>query len=109
MNGPRAPRHPAAILAVLLGAGLWQAWTARAMPTLDRRQLMRLLGAVPDGPPPLAPERLERVDLGDVLREKLRSAVQPGDPPPAFLFLPTAGGRRGPPVLGRNRNAGEFT
>ena len=94
MSGPRLPRHRAAILAVLLGAGLWQAWTARAMSTLDRRQLIRLLGAVPDGPPPLAPEPLERVDLGDVVREKVSYAVEPGERVPAFLFLPRTGGPR---------------
>jgi len=97
-------------LAVLAGAALWQAWTATAspMPVLDRRQLMRLLGTVPDGPPPLAPEPVERVDLGDVIREKVTYAVEPGERVPAFLFLPKTGAGPRPAVLCHHQHGGEF-
>ena len=97
-------------LAILAGAALWQAWTATAspMPVLDRRQLMRLLGTVPDGPPPLAPEPVERVDLGDVIREKVTYAVEPGERVPAFLFLPKTGAGPRPAVLCHHQHGGEF-
>ena len=97
-------------LAILAGAALWQAWTATAspMPVLDRRQLMRLLGTVPDGPPPLAPEPVERVDLGDVIREKVTYAVEPGERVPAFLFLPKTGAGPRPAVLCHHQHAGQF-
>ncbi len=97
-------------LAVLAGAALWQAWTATAspMPVLDRRHFMRLLGAVPDGPPPLAPEQVERVDLGDVVREKVTYAVEPGERVPAFLFLPKTGAAPLPAVLCHHQHGGEF-
>ncbi len=70
---------------------------------------MRLLGAVPDGPPPLAPEVVERVDLGDVVREKVSFAVEPGERVPAFLFLPKRGGTPAAAVLCHHQHAGEFT
>jgi len=97
-------------LAILAGAALWQAWTATAspMPVLDRRQLMRLLGTVPDRPPPLAPEPVERVDLGDVIREKVTYAVEPGERVPAFLFLPKTGAGPRPAVLCHHQHGGEF-
>ena len=103
-------RRLSAGLVVLAGTALWQAWTATAspMPALDRRQLMRLLGAVPDGPPPLAPERGERVDLGDVIREKVTYAVEPGERVPAFLFLPKTGAEPWPAVLCHHQHGGEF-
>ena len=103
-------RRLSAGLVVLAGTALWQAWTATAspMPALDRRQLMRLLGAVPDGPPPLAPERGERVDLGDVIREKVTYAVEPGERVPAFLFLPKTGAAPWPAVLCHHQHGGEF-
>src|SRR5712664_3225315 len=58
---------------------------------LDRAGLLRLLGAVPVAPPPLAAERVERADLGDVVREKVTYAVEPGERVPAFVLLPKAG------------------
>ena len=97
-------------LAALAGATLWHAVgaTATPMPALDRRQLMRLLGTVPDGPPPLAPESVERVDLGDVIREKVTYAVEPGERVPAFVFLPKAGTARLPAVLCHHQHAGQY-
>ena len=100
MRAPISSRRMAVGLAVLAGAALWQAWgaTAAPMPALDRRQLMRLLGAVPDGPPPLAAEQIEKVDLGDVVREKVTYAVEAGERVPAFLFRPKTGGAPLPAV-----------
>jgi len=110
MIAPMASRRRMAGLAALLGTALWQAWSATAapMPTLDRRQLLRLLGIVPDGAPPLAPEQVERVDLGDVVREKVTYAVEPGERVPAFVFLPKAGETRLPAVLCHHQHAGQF-
>lgn len=97
-------------LVVLVGVVLWQAWgaTASPMPALDRRQLMRLLGAVPDGPPPLAAEQVERVDLGDVVREKVTYAVETGERVPAFLFLPKTGTAPHAAVLCHHQHGGQF-
>lgn len=47
--------------------------------TLDRTSLLQLLGAVPMAAPPPAAERVERADLGDVVREKVTYAVEPGE------------------------------
>ena len=46
---------------------------------LDRAGLLRLLGTVPVAAPPLATERVEHIDLGDVVREKVTYAVEPGE------------------------------
>src|SRR6185295_3286282 len=110
MRASNPKRRRLAGLAALAGAALWQAWTATAtpMPALDRRQLLRLLGTVPDGPPPLAPERVERVDLGDVVREKVTYAVEPGERVPAFLFVPKTGTGPFPAVLCHHQHGGEF-
>jgi dienelactone hydrolase len=66
------------------------------------------MGAVPKAPPPLAPERLERVDLGGVVREKVQYAVEPGERVPAWLFVPAQGGPRFPAVLCHHQHAGQF-
>ena len=97
-------------LAVLVGAALCQAWaaTASSMPAQDRQQLMRLLGAVTDGPPPLAAAQVERVDLGDVVREKVTYAVERDERVPAFLFLPKTGAAPLPAVLCHHQHGGEF-
>jgi dienelactone hydrolase len=63
---------------------------------------------VPAAAPPLAPERLERVELGDVVREKVTYAVEPGERVPAYLFLPTRGGPRFPAVLCHHQHGGQF-
>jgi dienelactone hydrolase len=97
-------------LAALAAAALWQAWVVSAtpMPALDRVRLLRLLGTVPAGPPPLAPAQVERVDLGDVIREKVTYAVEPGERVPAFVFLPKTGAGRWPAVLCHHQHGGEF-
>ena len=69
---------------------------------------MRLLGAVPDGPPPLAAAQVERVDLGDVVREKVTYAVERDERVPAFLFLPKTGAAPLPAVLCHHQHGGEF-
>jgi dienelactone hydrolase len=75
--------------------------------TLDRARLMELLGRTPGAPPPLAPESLDRVDLGDVIREKVTYAVEAGERVPAYVFLPKEGGRH-PAVLCHHQHGGEF-
>jgi dienelactone hydrolase len=110
MRPPITPRRAGTGLAVLAVTALWQAWavTASPMPALDRQRFFRLLGTVPEGPPPLAPEQIERVDLGDVIREKVTYAVEPGERVPAFLFLPKAGTAPYPAVLCHHQHAGQF-
>ena len=68
-----------------------------AQKPLDRAGLLQLLGAVPVAPPPLAAERVERLDLGDLVREKVTYAVEPGERVPAFVLLPKAGSRSAVP------------
>ena len=80
----------------------------RASSRLDREKLLRLLGATPAAPPPLAPQGVESVDLGDVVREKVTYAVEEGERVPAYVFLPKDGGRRHPAVLCHHQHAGEF-
>jgi dienelactone hydrolase len=76
--------------------------------TLDRTSLLQLLGAVPMAAPPLAAERVERADLGDVVREKVTYAVEPGERVPAFIFLPKAASTRHPAILCHHQHGGEF-
>jgi dienelactone hydrolase len=75
---------------------------------LDRAGLLQLLGAVPLAAPPLASERVERVDLGDVVREKVTYAVEPGERVPAFVLLPKSGSARRPAILCHHQHGGEF-
>jgi dienelactone hydrolase len=75
--------------------------------TLSRARLLELLGRTPAEPPPLAPEQIERVDLGDVIREKVTYAVEPGERVPAYVFLPKQAGRH-PAVLCHHQHGGEF-
>jgi dienelactone hydrolase len=77
-------------------------------PDLDRARLLRMLGDTPAAPPALAPERLEQVDLGDVVREKVTYAVEPGERVPAFVFVPKDGAGRHPAILCHHQHAGEF-
>jgi dienelactone hydrolase len=76
--------------------------------SLERDAFLRLLGEVPAAPPPLAPERLERADLGDVLREKVTYAVEAGERVPAFLFLPKHGAPPFPAVLVHHAHAMQY-
>jgi dienelactone hydrolase len=75
---------------------------------LDRTSLLQLLGAVPMAPPPLAAERVERDDLGDVVREKVSYAVEPGERVPAFILLPKEASTRHPAILCHHQHGGEF-
>ena len=75
---------------------------------LDRTSLLQLLGAVPIAAPPLAAERGERADLGDVVREKVTYAVEPGERVPAFILLPKAASTRHPAILCHHQHGGEF-
>jgi len=75
---------------------------------LDRVGLLQLLGAVPVAAPPLASERVERADLGDVVREKVTYSVEPGERVPAFVLLPKSGPSRRPAILCHHQHGGEF-
>ena len=73
-----------------------------------RARLLQLLGSVPESPPPLEPKRIEQVDLGDVIREKVTYAVEAGERVPAFVLLPKAGTGRRPAILCHHQHGGEF-
>ena len=101
----------------LLGSGL--AATSVSLPdrlhdafpaenALDRVRLLQLLGTVPASVPPLAAERVERTDLGDVVREKVTYTVEPGERVPAFVLLPKSGPPRHPAILCHHQHGGEF-
>lgn len=79
-----------------------------AVLNLDRPRLLELLGQTPEAPPPLLPEVLERVDLGDVVREKVTYAVEPGERVPAWVFIPKDGVARHPAILCHHQHAGQF-
>jgi dienelactone hydrolase len=76
--------------------------------TLDRQRLLQLLGETPASPPPLRPEVLERVDLGDVVREKVTYAVEEGERVPAWVFVPRSGTGRRPAILCHHQHGGQF-
>jgi dienelactone hydrolase len=78
------------------------------VPPLDRDAFLRLLGDVPGSPPPPDPEVLEREDLGDVIREKVAYAVEPGERVPAWLFLPARGAPPFPAVLCHHAHALQY-
>ena len=75
--------------------------------SMDRPRLLELLGATPAAPPPLDAQQKERVDLGDVVREKVTYAVETDERVPAFLFLPKQKGPH-PAVLCHHQHGGEF-
>src|SRR6185436_13299620 len=75
---------------------------------LDRATLLRLLGTTPAAPPPLSPERVERVDLGDVIPEKVTYAVEPGERVPAWVLIPQAGKPPYPAVICHHQHGGQF-
>jgi dienelactone hydrolase len=75
---------------------------------LDRATLLRLLGATPRTPPPLAAQQVERVDLGDVVREKVTYAVEAGERVPAWVFIPKAGRPPYAAVLCHHQHGGQF-
>ena len=78
-----------------------------AAPDLTRSVLHQLLGIFPL-PCLLEAETLERVDLGDVVREKVRYRVEPGEWAAAYLFLPVGPAARRPAVLCQHQHAGQF-
>ena len=75
---------------------------------LDRTRLLQLLGEVPPTRPALAAEGVERVDLGDVVREKITYTVEPGERVPAFVLLPEKGSGRLPAILCHHQHGGEY-
>ena len=75
---------------------------------LDRTRLLQLLGEVPPTRPALAAESVEHVNLGDVVREKITYAVEPGERVPAFVLLPKKGSGRLPAILCHHQHGGEY-
>src|SRR6185437_8472964 len=76
-------------------------------PALFRSGLRLLLSHFPRSCP-LEAQTLERVDLGDMIREKVRYQVEPGEWAPAYLFVPARRTGRGPAVLCLHQHAGQF-
>ncbi|HEV7216230.1 MAG TPA: prolyl oligopeptidase family serine peptidase [Chloroflexota bacterium] len=76
-------------------------------PRLFRSGLRLLLGTFPHSCP-LAAETVERVDLGEGVREKVRYQVEPGEWAPAYLFLPAGLKERSAAVLCLHQHAGQF-
>ena len=74
---------------------------------LTRELLRQLIGDLPP-PAPLEPVVHERVDLGDVVRERVSYTVEPGERVPAYLLVPAGRARPGPAVLCLHQHAGQF-
>jgi dienelactone hydrolase len=74
---------------------------------LTRDVLRGLLGRFPAAGD-LLPEVIERVDLGDLVREKVRYQAEPGEWIPAYLFVPKGRTAPGPAVLCLHQHAGQF-
>lgn len=74
-----------------------------------RKQMMTLLGRWPE-PAPLDPRVEERVDLGDVLRERISYNVEPDERVPAYLFVPRdlRPGERRAGIFAHHQHAGQF-
>src|SRR5215472_11466009 len=100
----------------LFGGLVSRFWTSVAPPrsssanqkALDRASLLALLGTVPPNTPALAPEQVERTDLGDVVREKITYAVETDERVPAFVLLPKKGHGPYPAVLCHHQHGGQF-
>lgn len=75
--------------------------------TLTRANLRRLLGTFPRSGA-LNPETVERVELDDVVREKVRYDVEPADPVPAYIFTPKGRVGPGPAILCLHQHGGQF-
>lgn len=74
-----------------------------------REIMVGLLGRWPE-PTPLAAHVEERVDLGDVVRERITYAVEPGERAPAYLFVPQnlRPGERRAGIFAHHQHAGQF-
>lgn len=80
---------------------------AEAIPSLTREQLKGLLGTLPP-PCPLEPTVIERVDLGEVVREKVRLQVEPDDWAMAYVLTPRGQTSAGPAMLCLHQHNGQF-
>ncbi|MFN8632805.1 MAG: dienelactone hydrolase family protein [Chloroflexota bacterium] len=74
-----------------------------------RELMVELLGRWPE-PAPLDARVEERVDLADVVRERVTYAVEPGERVPAYLFVPTDVQpiERRPAIFAHHQHAGQF-
>lgn len=74
-----------------------------------RDLIVQLMGRWPEHAP-LEPQVEERVDLGDVIRERLTYQVEPGERVPAYLLLPKdlQPGERRAGIFAHHQHAGQF-
>lgn len=75
--------------------------------SLTRETLRSLLGEFPEPCSP-AGETIERVDLGEVGREKVRFQVEPGEWALGYLFVPREQRASGAAMLCLHQHAGQF-
>jgi dienelactone hydrolase len=75
---------------------------------LSRSGLLQLLGTRPATVSPLKPEQIERIDLGDIVREKVTYTVEGSERVPAFVLLPKKAHARRPAILCHHQHGGEF-
>jgi dienelactone hydrolase len=105
--GENSPKAMPGVAAPIAGAIRSAAGSLEV--NLDRARLMELLGRTPSAPPPVAAERVETADLGDVVREKVTYAVEAAERVPAYVFVPQGQGpfpRRPLPSPARRRVPG---
>ncbi|MGH2461644.1 MAG: alpha/beta hydrolase family protein [Chloroflexota bacterium] len=76
-------------------------------PRLTRDVLRSLLGRLPRRSDLMA-EVIERVDLGGIVREKVRYQAEPGEWIPAYVFVPKTRREPGPAILCLHQHAGQF-
>lgn len=74
---------------------------------LTAATLRRLLGGFPPVGE-LTPETVERTDLGDIVREKVRYQVEPGDWVGAYVTTPKGRVGSGPAILCLHQHGGQF-
>src|SRR4051812_15121616 len=74
-----------------------------------RETMVGLMGRWPE-PSPLEARVEERIDLGDVVRERISYTVEPGDRVPAYLFLPreVRPDERRAGIFAHHQHAGQF-
>jgi dienelactone hydrolase len=105
---PLTSAAAAVLVAVLVPVTVRGTREGAADRSLDRSLLLQLMGRMPAAPPPLEPAGVERLDLGEVVREKVTYAVEVGERVPAYLFIPKDGRGRRPAVLCHHQHGGEF-
>src|SRR5690349_103937 len=74
-----------------------------------RETMVQLLGRWPEAAP-LEARVEDHADLGDVVRERISYAVEPGERVPAYVFVPrdVRPGERRPGIFAHHQHAGQF-